>query len=113
MPVTMYMLLSPPEVSFRPACHPAQAVDADVDVVGVSSQAAGHRTLVPELMKELRRHGLAHVHVVVGGIVPEADHAALRAAGVGAIYGPGTRIPTAAAEMLAALGATERSADNN
>ncbi|KFM27789.1 Methylmalonyl-CoA mutase, mitochondrial [Auxenochlorella protothecoides] len=82
------------------------AVDADVHVVGVSSQAAGHTTLVPALMHELREAGMQHVLVVVGGIIPEQvtwDHAALLEAGVAAIYGPGTRVPSAALGMLGLL----------
>jgi len=70
--------------------------------VGVSSQAAGHRALVPALMAELKARGAAPL-VVLGGIVPDADHAALHAAGVAAIYGPGTRIPAAALDMLRLL----------
>ena len=79
------------------------AVDADVHVVGVSSQAAGHRTLVPMLVAALAARGGASICVVVGGVIPPADYAALRAAGVAAIFGPGTRIPIAAREVLAAI----------
>jgi len=85
-----------------PAEVAQQAVDADVHVVGVSSQAAGHRALVPALMGELAARGAAPL-VVLGGIVPDADHGALHAAGVAAIYGPGTRIPAAALDMLRLL----------
>ncbi|KAK2075972.1 hypothetical protein QBZ16_001308 [Prototheca wickerhamii] len=79
------------------------AVDADVHVVGVSSLAAGHLTLVPELMRELAAQGAGHVLVVVGGIIPEQDYQALRDHGVAAIYGPGTRIPACALNMLGML----------
>lgn len=79
------------------------AVDADVHIVGVSTQAAGHRTLVPQLTEELRKQGMDNVMVVCGGIIPEQDHAELEAAGVAAIYGPGTRVPSAALDMLAKL----------
>ena len=83
-----------------PAEAARDAVDNDVHVVGVSSQAAGHKTLVPELIEDLRRAGADNVVVVVGGVVPPQDYDELRAAGVGAIFGPGTKIPSAAAEVL-------------
>ncbi len=76
------------------------AVDTDVHVVGVSSQAAGHSTLVPSLIEELAKAGAGHVIVVCGGVIPPQDYDALREAGVGAIFGPGTNIPEAAAEVL-------------
>jgi methylmalonyl-CoA mutase len=77
-----------------------QALDADVHVVGVSSQAAGHRTLVPELIAALRAKGAPEIAVVVGGIVPPRDYPFLREQGVAAIFGPGTPIPKAAREVL-------------
>jgi methylmalonyl-CoA mutase len=80
-----------------------QAVENDVHVVGVSSQAAGHKTLVPQLVSELRAQGAADILVVVGGVVPAQDYDELRAAGASAIFGPGTSIPTAAAEVLTLL----------
>jgi methylmalonyl-CoA mutase len=83
-----------------PAEVARDAVDNDVHVVGVSSQAAGHKTLVPELIAALRRAGASDVVVVVGGVVPPQDYDLLRAAGVGAVFGPGTNIPAAAAEVL-------------
>ncbi|KAK9812974.1 hypothetical protein WJX72_006753 [[Myrmecia] bisecta] len=86
-----------------PAEVAQQAVDADVHVVGISSQAAGHRTLVPALIRELKSRGMQHVLVICGGIIPEQDHDALHKAGVAAIYGPGTRIPTAAQNILSML----------
>jgi methylmalonyl-CoA mutase len=86
-----------------PAEAARDAVDNDVHVVGVSSQAAGHRTLVPQLVEELRRSGGGEVIVVCGGVIPPQDHDELRAAGVSAIFGPGTNIPTAAAEVLSLL----------
>jgi methylmalonyl-CoA mutase len=76
------------------------AVENDVHVVGVSSQAAGHKTLVPQIIAELRRQGAGDVLVVCGGVIPPQDHAMLRSAGVAAIYGPGTNIPEAAGEVL-------------
>ena len=77
-----------------------QAVENDVHVVGVSSQAAGHKTLVPALVEALRAQDAADIAVVCGGVIPSQDHAMLRRAGVAAIYGPGARIPAAAAEVL-------------
>jgi methylmalonyl-CoA mutase len=76
------------------------AVDNDVHVVGVSSQAAGHRTLIPALLDELRAAGAEDVLVVCGGVIPPQDYDELRQAGVAAIFGPGTNIPEAAAEVL-------------
>ncbi len=76
------------------------AVENDVHIVGVSSQAAGHQTLVPQLIAALRAQGAGDVIVVCGGVIPPQDHAALKAAGVVAIYGPGTNIPHAAIEIL-------------
>ncbi len=77
-----------------------QAVDNDVHVVGVSSQAAGHKTLVPALVKALEEVGAPQVAVVVGGIIPPRDYAALREHGVAAVFGPGTPVPKAAREVL-------------
>ncbi len=77
-----------------------EAVENDVHVVGVSSQAAGHKTLVPELIAALQAEGASDVLVVVGGIVPPQDHEYLSAAGVAGIFGPGTNIPEAAAQVL-------------
>jgi methylmalonyl-CoA mutase len=79
------------------------AIENDVHVVGVSSQAAGHRTLVPELIQELRKQGGDDILVVCGGVIPPQDHDFLLDAGVAAIYGPGTNIPLAAAEILELL----------
>jgi methylmalonyl-CoA mutase len=80
-----------------------QAVDADVHAIGVSSQVAGHKTLVPELVAALRAAGAEDVAVVVGGIIPAQDYDFLRRAGAAAIFGPGTPVPKAAREVLAAL----------
>jgi methylmalonyl-CoA mutase len=77
-----------------------QAIDADVHLVGVSSQAAGHRTLVPQLIAALRERGAPEIAVVVGGIVPPRDYPFLREQGVAGIFGPGTAIPKAAREVL-------------
>jgi len=80
------------------------AVDADVDVVGASSLAAGHRTLIPEMIEALKDMGRADIKVVAGGVIPPQDYAALRAAGVQAIFGPGTNLADAADEVLRLLG---------
>ncbi|HEX6418590.1 MAG TPA: cobalamin-dependent protein, partial [Acidimicrobiales bacterium] len=84
-----------------PAEAARDAVDNDVHVVGVSSQAAGHLTLVPQLVEELRAAGAGDVVVVCGGVIPPQDHEALQRAGVAAIFGPGTNIPQAASKVLA------------
>ena len=79
------------------------AIENDVHVIGVSSQAAGHKTLVPQLIEELAKQGGSEVLVVVGGVIPAQDYDFLKKAGVAAIYGPGTNIPAAAAEILSIL----------
>ena len=76
------------------------ALENDVHVVGVSSQAAGHKTLVPALVQALRGEGAGHVVVVCGGVIPPADHRFLRESGVAAVFGPGTNIPDAASEII-------------
>ena len=76
------------------------ALENDVHVVGVSSQAAGHKTLVPALVQALRGEGAGHVVVVCGGVIPPADHGFLRESGVAAVFGPGTNIPDAASEII-------------
>ncbi|MEE9265578.1 MAG: cobalamin-dependent protein, partial [Gammaproteobacteria bacterium] len=77
-----------------------QAVENDVHIIGVSSQAAGHRTLVPQLIEALKRERPGDIAVVCGGVIPPQDYKALQEAGVAAIYGPGTNIPSAAKEIL-------------
>ena len=86
-----------------PAEVARDAVENDVHVVGVSSQAAGHKTLVPQLIAELKAAGAGDVLVVCGGVIPAQDYGFLREAGVAGIYGPGTNIPVAAAEILGLL----------
>ncbi len=78
----------------------ADALARDVHVVGISSQAAGHKTLAPKLVAALRAVGADDIMVICGGVIPQQDHAALKKAGVAAIFGPGTNIPTAASEVL-------------
>jgi methylmalonyl-CoA mutase len=80
-----------------------QAVENDVHLVGVSSQAAGHKTLVPALIEALKGDGAGDILVVVGGVIPPKDYDFLKRAGVSAIYGPGTNIPQAAAEILSLI----------
>lgn len=81
-----------------------QAIENDVHVVGVSSQAAGHLTLVPQLMDALKAEGAGDILVVCGGVIPPQDYETLLAAGVSAVYGPGTNIPQAAGEILTLIG---------
>ena len=76
------------------------AIDSDVHVVGVSSLAAGHMTLVPELIAELHRLGHEDIAVVVGGVIPPQDYEFLYKSGVSGIFGPGTVIPLAAQQMV-------------
>ncbi len=93
-----------------PAEAAQQAVESDVHVVGVSTQAAGHRTLVPQLVAALAKLSATDIQVVVGGVVPPQDHAMLREAGVSAIFGPGTHIPDAAAHVLDLIRSQRRAA---
>ena len=83
-----------------------QAIENDVHVVGVSTQAAGHKTLVPALIQALKDQGAGEILVVCGGVIPPKDYDMLKEAGVAAIYGPGTNIPKAAAEILGIIRAT-------
>ena len=77
-----------------------QAIENDVHVVGVSSQAAGHKTLVPKMIESLKSQGAGEILVVCGGVIPPKDYDELTAQGVAAIFGPGTNIPDAAATVL-------------
>jgi methylmalonyl-CoA mutase len=76
------------------------AIDNDVHVIGISSQAAGHKTLAPKLIEVLRARGAEDILVICGGVIPQQDYDFLKAAGVKAIFGPGTNIPAAAKEIL-------------
>ncbi len=80
-----------------------QAVENDVHLVGVSSLAAGHLTLVPALQAALKRLGREDIMIVVGGVIPPKDHAVLREMGVAAVFGPGTVLTTAARQIVVAL----------
>ncbi len=87
------------------------AIDNDVHVVGISSQAAGHKTLAPKLVKALEAAGAGEILVICGGVIPAQDHAFLKAAGVKAIFGPGTNIPDAAREILGLIRAGRNTRD--
>jgi methylmalonyl-CoA mutase len=87
-----------------PAEAAALAIERQVDVVGASSLAAGHKTLIPELIAELAAAGRADIKVVAGGVIPPQDYEFLRDAGVQAIFGPGTNLIHAAGEVLRLLG---------
>jgi methylmalonyl-CoA mutase len=80
-----------------------QAIENDVHAVGVSTQAAGHKTLVPELIERLRAEGAGDIVIIVGGIIPAQDYAFLFEQGVAKIFGPGTPVPKAAREVLEAI----------
>ena len=77
-----------------------QAVENDVHVIGISTQSGGHKTLVPALIEELKKMDAGDIVVTVGGIIPSKDYKMLEAAGVKAIFGPGTQIPAAARRVL-------------
>ena len=77
-----------------------QAVENDVHVIGVSTQAAGHKTTIPLLMKELKKQGGGNVKVICGGVIPPKDYAFLKKHGVADIFGPGTNIALAASKIL-------------
>lgn len=80
-----------------------QAIENDVHVIGVSSQAAGHKTLVPQLIAALRQADAGEILVICGGVIPPKDYEVLKDEGVAAVFGPGTNIPEAAASVLALI----------
>jgi len=86
-----------------PAEAAKQAVENDVHILGVSSLAAGHKTLVPQVIEELKKHGREDIMVIVGGVIPKQDYQFLFDAGAIAIYGPGTKISEAAIQILQIL----------
>jgi methylmalonyl-CoA mutase len=90
-----------------------QAAENDVHIVGASTLAGGHSTLVPELIAALKQIGRADIMVIAGGVIPEQDHAFLRQAGTALIFGPGTIITEAAKEILSELMKTRTSTKNN
>ena len=83
-----------------PAEAAQDAIDNDVHVIGISSQAAGHKTLAPQLIEELKAAGAEDIIVICGGVIPQQDYDYLYKAGVKAIFGPGTNIPKAAEDIL-------------
>lgn len=84
-----------------------QAVENDVHALGISSLAAGHKTLVPQVMAELKNYGREDIMIVVGGVIPRKDYEFLFNEGVAAVFGPGTKISEAAIDILTLLGAEE------
>ena len=86
-----------------PAEVAMQAAENDVHIVGISTLAAGHKTLVPKLIAELNRIGRDDIAVVVGGVIPRKDYKFLQDLGVIAVFGPGTVISEAAGEILVTL----------
>lgn len=80
-----------------------QAIENDVHVVGVSSQAAGHKTLIPSLIQALKAEGADDIMVIAGGVIPKQDYETLYQAGVKGIFGPGTKVPVSAREVLTAI----------
>tara|TARA_R110002072_G_scaffold37168_2_gene108981 strand:- start:216 stop:2357 length:2142 start_codon:yes stop_codon:yes gene_type:complete len=91
-----------------PAEAAQDAVDNDVHVVGISSQAAGHKTLAPQLIQALKDAGAEDILVICGGVIPQQDYKFLQDAGVKAIFGPGTNIPTAAQDILKLIRETRK-----
>ena len=87
-----------------------QAIENDVHVIGISSQAAGHKTLVPQLVDALKKQNAGDILVILGGVVPPQDYEAMKKAGVAAIYGPGTNILEAAREVLGLIGRVRKAA---
>ena len=77
-----------------------QAAENDVHIIGISSLAAGHKTLVPEVIQELKAINRSDIMVIVGGVIPKKDYEFLFEEGVAAIFGPGTNIPLAAQEIV-------------
>ena len=86
-----------------PAEVARQAIENDVHVIGASSLAAGHKTLVPALLAELKAQGADDIIVIAGGVIPQQDYDFLYDAGVQLIFGPGTAIPDAARKVLDAV----------
>lgn len=86
-----------------PAEAAKQAVENDVHILGVSSLAAGHKTLVPQVIEELKKHGREDIMVIVGGVIPAQDYQYLFDAGAVAVFGPGTKISEAAIKILGIL----------
>ena len=96
-----------------PAEVARNAVENDVHVVGISTLAAGHKTLIPEVVVGLKNHGRGDIRVIVGGIIPQQDYEYLYQAGATAVFGPGTNIPQCAQRVLAILMGKEPVAGNH
>ena len=104
-PLPIWALTSfPARYSRRPRKRQCLALESGVDVVGASSLAAGHKTLIPELVKCLKDAGRGDIKVIAGGVIPPQDYDFLRDAGVQGIYGPGSNIVECAADVLRLLG---------
>jgi methylmalonyl-CoA mutase len=88
-----------------------EAIENDVHIVGVSSQAAGHKTLVPQLIEALRDQGASDILVVCGGVVPPQDYDFLHGVGVAGIYGPGTNVQVAALDIIDQLSGRRKAAE--
>jgi methylmalonyl-CoA mutase len=88
-----------------PAEAAKQAVENDVHILGISSLAAGHKTLVPQVMEELKKYGREDIMIIVGGVIPRKDYQFLFDTGVAAVFGPGTKVSAAAIDILTLLGA--------
>ena len=86
----------------------SMAISKGVDAIGVSSLAAGHKTLVPELIKVLKDQGREDIKIFAGGVIPEQDYPFLRSAGVSEIFGPGTNVLEAAYAVLADIAGMKR-----
>ena len=84
------------------------AIDNDVHIIGISSQAAGHKTLAPKLIEILKEKEADDILVICGGVIPQQDYEFLKDAGVKAIFGPGTNIPNAAQEIMDLIRATRK-----
>jgi methylmalonyl-CoA mutase len=91
-----------------PAEAAQDAIDNDVHVIGISSQAAGHKTLAPKLVEALQAQGAGEILVICGGVIPQQDYQFLYDRGVKAIFGPGTNIPEAAKDILSLIRAARR-----
>ena len=85
-----------------------QAIENDVHVIGVSSQAAGHKTLVPGVVEGLKKEGAEDITVICGGVIPPQDHEEMLASGVAAVFGPGTHILVAAREVIGIIREREK-----
>ncbi len=83
-----------------PAEAAKQAIENNVDILGISSLAAGHKTLVPQVIEELKKYGRKDIKIIVGGVIPSQDYQFLLDVGVLAIYGPGTKISEASIKIL-------------